>query len=539
MKVGQPGLITNTSMFKKRAGTVLTDTYHQIKEDVFSFGKIERYFLLSKKDDVFQTISDRTYEDLDLEDVFKFIDRTASKVGQQYLYNLLRTIPLNDSRSERLEYLIKIFNEDPDLKKAVLHEISGLNDDNSYYIASLFLEKYIPKPKWFLIIQILSGISICSVLLAFIFPQLFIFLIFLLPVNFGFHYWNKNNLYRYGNSIPKLLRLNQIAKKILKSKNLGKSDGDLNTSVKVLDSLGFFMSVFKFEAKLQSEIGQLVDYIFEIIKALFLIEPILLFGTLQILDTKRHHIKEVFDFTGEIDAAISISSLRESLPYYCIPNFTLNKKQLDIKDSYHPLIYNAVSNSITLHEKSALLTGSNMSGKTTFIRTIGINAILAQNIHTCFAREFVLSKMKVHSAIRISDDLLSEKSYYFEEVLAIKNLLTESKSGSENLFLLDELFKGTNTIERIAAGKSILSYLTQENNIVLVSTHDPELAEFLHETYNLYHFTEVIQDNDILFDYKIKPGKLTTTNAIRILELNNYPREVIDEAIRLSRQIKK
>ena len=225
MKVGQPGLITNTSMFKKRAGTVLTDTYHQIKEDVFSFGKIERYFLLSKKDDVFQTISDRTYEDLDLEDVFKFIDRTASKVGQQYLYNLLRTIPLNDSRSERLEYLIKIFNEDPDLKKAVLHEISSLNDDNSYYIASLFLEKYIPKPNWFLIIQILSGISICSVLLAFIFPQLFIFLIFLLPVNFGFHYWNKNNLYRYGNSIPKLLRLNQIAKKILKYKNLGKSDG--------------------------------------------------------------------------------------------------------------------------------------------------------------------------------------------------------------------------------------------------------------------------------------------------------------------------
>ena len=526
-------------MFKKRAGTGLTDTYHQIKEDVFSFGKIERYFLLSKKDDVFQTISDRTYEDLDLEDVFKFIDRTASKVGQQYLYNLLRTIPLNDDRSERLEYLIKIFNEDPDLKKAVLHEISSLNDDNSYYIASLFLEKYIPKPKWFLIIQILSGISICSVLLAFIFPQLFIFLIFLLPVNFGFHYWNKNNLYRYGNSIPKLLRLNQITKKILKYKDLGKTDGDLNGSIKVLDSLGFFMSVFKFEAKLQSEIGQLVDHIFEIIKALFLIEPILLFGTLQILDTKRHHIKEVFDFTGEIDAAISISSLRESLPYYCIPDFTLNKKQLNIKDSYHPLIYNAVSNNITLDEKSALLTGSNMSGKTTFIRTIGINAILAQNIHTCFAREFVLSKMKVHSAIRISDDLLSEKSYYFEEVLAIKNLLNESKSGSENLFLLDELFKGTNTIERIAAGKSILSYLTQENNIVLVSTHDPELAEFLHETYNLYHFTEVIQDNDILFDYKIKSGKLTTTNAIRILELNNYPREVIDEAIRLARQIKK
>lgn len=526
-------------MFKRKVRAGLTDTYHQIKEDIFNFGKIERYFLLSKKDDVHQTISDRTYEDLDLEDVFKLIDRTASKVGQQYLYNLLRTIPLNDNRSERLEHLINVFKENPDLKKDVLHEISNLNDDNSYYIASLFLEKYIPKPKWFPIIQILSGISICSVALLFIFPQLFIFLIFLLPVNFGFHYWNKNNLYRYGNSIPKLLILNQIAKKILKYEDLDKSDGDLNTSIKVLDSLGFFMSVFKFEAKLQTEIGQLVELIFEIIKALFLIEPILLFKTLHVLDSKRDYIQEVFDFVGEIDAAISISFLRESLPYYCIPTFKADKKQLNVKESYHPLIYNAVPNDIALNEKSALLTGSNMSGKTTFIRTIGINAILAQTIHTCFAREFVLSKVKVHSAIRISDDLLSEKSYYFEEVLAIKNLLTESISGSENLFLLDELFKGTNTIERIAAGKAILSYLTQENNTVLVSTHDPELAEFLHETYSLYHFTEVIQDNDILFDYKIKPGKLTTTNAIRILELNDYPQEVIDEAIRLSRQIKK
>ena len=90
---------------------------------------------------------------------------------------------------------------------------------------------------------------------------------------------------------------------------------------------------------------------------------------------------------------------------------------------YHPLLENWVPNSIKLCEKSALLTGSNMSGKTTFIRTLGINAILGQTINTCFAREFTMPRLRVHSAIRIADDLMSDKSYYFEEVRVVKEML--------------------------------------------------------------------------------------------------------------------
>ncbi len=179
-----------------------------------------------------------------------------------------------------------------------------------------------------------------------------------------------------------------------------------------------------------------------------------------------------------------------------------------------------------------------MSGKTTFIRTLGINAILGQTINTCFAREFTMPRLSVHSAIRIADDLMSEKSYYFEEVRVIKEMLDESRSGAQNLFLLDELFKGTNTVERIAAGKSVLSYLNSNDNFVLVATHDLELTEYLSETYQLYHFTEVIKDKAILFDYKIKEGNLETTNAIRILELNNYPNEIIADAQQLSERFR-
>ena len=121
--------------------------------------------------------------------------------------------------------------------------------------------------------------------------------------------------------------------------------------------------------------------------------------------------------------------------------------------------------------------------------------------------------------------------------ITIKTQLSESRSGNSNLFLLDELFKGTNTVERIASGKAVLSYLNEGNNLTLVATHDLELGELLSGTFSLFHFSEIVEDGKIVFDYKIKPGNLNKTNAIRILELNDYPPEVITEATLLAGQI--
>ena len=144
--------------------------------------------------------------------------------------------------------------------------------------------------------------------------------------------------------------------------------------------------------------------------------------------------------------------------------------------------------------------------------------------------------MKVFSAIRINDDLLNDKSYYFEEVITIKEMLKESENG-HNLFLLDELFKGTNTVERISAGKAVLSALTKANNKVLVSTHDIELADLLIDEYELYHFSETVDHQTVGFDYKLKEGKLQRRNAIKILEINEYPKDVVKEAVQISKEL--
>ena len=134
---------------------------------------------------------------------------------------------------------------------------------------------------------------------------------------------------------------------------------------------------------------------------------------------------------------------------------------------------------------------------------------------------------------------MNDKSYYFEEVLTIKEMIEKSQIPGYNLFLLDEIFKGTNTIERISAGKAVLSYLNSGSNIVFVSTHDIELADMLIDTYELYHFSEQVDNKTVDFDFKLKNGKLQNRNAIRILEINDYPKEIITEAIELSEELDK
>jgi len=124
-----------------------------------------------------------------------------------------------------------------------------------------------------------------------------------------------------------------------------------------------------------------------------------------------------------------------------------------------------------------------------------------------------------------------------EEVLTIKEMIDKSGNGKPNLFLLDELFKGTNTVERISAGKAVLSTLTKADNIVFISTHDIELADLLKDEYELYHFSEKVDNITVDFDYKLKDGKLKNRNAIRILQINNYPDNIITEAIEISKEL--
>jgi DNA mismatch repair ATPase MutS len=281
---------------------------------------------------------------------------------------------------------------------------------------------------------------------------------------------------------------------------------------------------------IQSELSQIGIYLTELIKAICLIEVFTLFRLTKELENKKASIQILFDYVGSIDSSISVASLRAGKIKACIPTFVSCSKEFHAKGIFHPLIEDCVKNDLLINGKSVLITGSNMSGKSTFLRTLVINSILAQTIYTCFADEFTSPVLKQFSSIRIDDNLFDGKSYYFQEVNIMGSLLEQVESPNQNLFILDEVFKGTNTLERIASAKAILSYLNRKENIVVVSTHDIELADMLDNEYDLYHFTETVEKNELHFDHSIKPGQLRTRNAIKILELSNYPIDVIREA---------
>ena len=510
-----------------------------MKNDLFDFERIEKYFRKKDNSDSFQVLSDKACNDLDFQELFMFIDRTNSKIGQQFLYNKLRVIPSDSKNTLLFEELIEKLTKDDIFRVNIQQQLEILNSNETYFMCSLFQDEHLKPPKWFFIIKLLSFTSLLSLIMLFFNQQMFFVLLVVFIVNLGIHYWNKKNLYQYLGSIPQLLRLNHIANRLFKDDNLKKINLNLQESINTINKVRNRMSFFKLEANLQGDLEAVFWGVLELFKILFLIEPLLLFGVLRQLETKRKEIEDIFIFIGQIDSVISVASLRKGIENFCIPEINRNKKEIIAKEVYHPLINECANNNIIIAKKSILLTGSNMSGKTSFIRTIGINVITGLTINTCFAKYLTIPRIRVFSAIRISDDLINDKSYYFEEVLTIKEMIENSINSKPNLFLLDEIFKGTNNIERISAGKAVLSSLSDNGNIVLVSTHDIELADLLREKYELYHFSEIVNGKNVDFDYKLKDGKLKNRNAIRILQINNYPEKIIKEAIELSKELDK
>jgi len=524
-------------MSKKKDIERLKSSFGKMGDDRYDFDLIEQYFRRKDNSRAFQILSDKTCNDLDFQELFMFIDRTCSKVGQQYLYNKLRTIPEDTVQFVLNEELIQRFTDNPDFRINTQKQLEKLKHNEAYYISSLFQEKHLEPPKWYFIIRLLSLTSLLSLILGLFNAQFFFVLLGVFIINLGIHYWNKKNLFQYLGSIPQLLRLNSIAYKLHLDNSFKRLNPGLRGSIEVINQVRNRMSFFRLEARLQGDLEAAFWALLEIFKILFLLEPLLLFGVLKRLDSKRNEIEDVFTFVGQIDSLISIASLRKGLGVFCVPVVNEDNNKIVANHIYHPLIIDCVPNSISVVHKSILLTGSNMSGKTTFIRTIGLNIITGLTINTCFAESMTIPRTRVYSAIRLSDDLMNDKSYYFEEVLTIKEMIQKAANAKPNVFLLDEIFKGTNTIERISAGKAVLSTLCDNNSVVFVSTHDIELADMLSDKYELYHFSEIVGDRNIDFDYKLKTGKLKNRNAIRILQINDYPDSVIDEAIEISQTL--
>ncbi len=266
---------------------------------------------------------------------------------------------------------------------------------------------------------------------------------------------------------------------------------------------------------------------FLLFKAVFLADLILYNHTVDLMISHNLELRRLYEIVGELDVAVSAASFCASLPWYCSPNFR-KENTIEVEEGYHPLIVDPVPNSVVL-DNDCIVTGSNASGKSTFIKMIAVNHILAQTLHVCCARSYSLGRTHVVSSMALRDDIESGESYFMAEIRSLRRIMDECKS-QKCVCFIDEILRGTNTPERIAASTAVLRVLHQTDSLCLVASHDVELTKILEGVYGNYHFSEHFGGDEVVFDYLLKEGPSRTRNAIRLLEYMGFDPHIVAEA---------
>ena len=238
-------------------------------------------------------------------------------------------------------------------------------------------------------------------------------------------------------------------------------------------------------------------------------------------------LKEWLEVMGEIEALSSISNIAFDFENWCYPNIC-NEDILEGKNIAHPMLgERAISNSFNLSSKNgvsrkvALITGSNMSGKSTFLRTIGVNLLLSYIGAPVCAKEFSCGIFSIYTCMRTKDNLEESISSFYAEILRIKILIEAAKRGEKVFFLLDEIFKGTNSRDRHEGAMVLINQVVKNGAMGLVSTHDLELCDLekTKEWIKNYNFQEYYEGNKIKFDYTLRDGRSKTQNAVHLMKL--------------------
>jgi len=485
---------------------------------------------LEKRTDEFnsQLVDSKTWTDLNFDSIFTKLDRNITGIGEQYLYYLLHKYENDDKiLAERIR-LIENLKSDQNLREAIQLKLFHLNGNNSYFIPYIIFDEKLPFTKFYRLFYILSVLPLLSIILVY-FNSTFLFLTFgLLLVNMLINKMFSKTTNKYSSGFSALNSLIITAKALCKIKpNSAIRDLDyLKKEKSLLNKLGKKLGYLVVDPK---KMDPLIGIVTEYFNVYMLMNLITYFRSVNILQKQQKNIQAIYEAVANLDASISVASFLEETGNYSIPIFN-NEKFIKFENLRHPLVDNAVPNTMKNKlEKSVLITGSNMSGKTTFIKNIGVNIILSRTLNFCLADKFIAHRFVVKSAIEREEDLEGGKSYFFGEVDELKKFISLSENNGNYLFLIDEIFRGTNTIERLAASTAVLKYLDKQNK-VLVTTHDIELQYLLQNRFEMFHFSEQVENGEYFFNYKIQKGPAKSGNAIKLLEIENYPLSLTEEA---------
>lgn len=530
----------NKAVQKKQRMARIRERYGKIPDREYSleeFEAIGRYHRLKKAEGF--CIDDITWNDLDLDRIFKDMNHTWSCVGESVLYDMLRRPLMSGAELEKREKLITYMASHKKEREEMQYEFSQNGRTGKYsifdYIYNLteFQVKG-PVRHLFCIALILAavclifwnvGIGVMALIAAVVF-------------SWSRYFVENREIEPYISSCRCLLRLLDTAKILKKWEDQPELSEEIKKVEETAKSFGRFASAGKFVVMSGQAGGGLEKIALDYLNCTFHLNLLQFYRLVREVRNLTEQIYVLTDGIGKLEAAAAIASWRESLADCCIPELIASKEaQFAIEEGCHPLLMRPVANSISTN-RGVLLTGSNASGKSTFLKMTAVNAILAQTVHTCVAKSYRASYFRVYSSMALQDDITSSESYFIAEIRSLKRIL--DAVGREEvpvLCCIDEVLRGTNTIERIAASSEILKSLKREDVICFAATHDIELTYILEKDFSNYHFQEEISEDDILFDYCLYEGRSESRNAIRLLKIMGYSPQVIEKADRRAKEL--
>ncbi len=458
--------------------------------------------------------------------IFRRVNCCQTSVGEETLYQRLRTL---EPVPEEWEAWLDALKKNPDTRLEYQHLLWQLGKEHYNGLVSFLwgdtMIKEIPMP-YIILLRALPILSIVSMIFTGYLGL--ILLIFSAVINLGISVWFQHKAESHLSAIRYLSRMLRCVSILMKTPFPGLESlmERIQKEYKPFRHLRSRMSSVSDKAVQSSSMEGMAV----LAKMIVLSDVYNYSRCAATLRKEREGAFRLYRTLGELDMLICTASFRKSLLTYCLPEFT-EKMELDMDWVIHPMLSYPVPNTLKI-AKSSLITGSNASGKSTFLKTVAVNAVLGQTLNTCGAKQFKLPRALVISSMALKDNLTGGDSYFVAEIKSFKRIMEATKE-TPCLCFVDEILRGTNTIERIAASAAVLYSLNQGSCLCLVASHDIELTRILKQQYDNYHFSEQVTEKGVSFDYTIKQGPSNTRNAILLLYTMGFEDDVITQANRL------
>lgn len=476
------------------------------------------------------SIDDITWHDTAMDEVFTALNRTYSSVGEEYLYHVLRTPSFSDEELKERSRVAGVFTENEKAREDVAFLLCRIGKNYRIPFTEYVVRLLDMKPQSNLFHYLILLMILVSIYITLTMPSIgILFLVGTLIFSIVTYFRMKSEVEPYFICIQKILLLAEAAKKIsaLDIPELKEIREELKELSGMVHAKTHFVWLMQTGSSMS---GSILELLLDYLRMATHVDLIVFNRIFQALKAREKEIFRLIELTGQLELGLATASLREKLPSWCEPQLNGTRPRLDAEDMVHPLIGEPVAN--TIHtENHVLLTGSNASGKSTFLKMVAINSILAQTLYTVAATSWRSPWFRVYSSMALADNLFEGESYFIVEIKSLKRIMDSMASEDYPvLCFVDEVLRGTNTVERIAASAQILRSFVGKEALCFAATHDIELTTLLAPYYDNYHFTEEVKENDVSFPYLLKDGPARSRNAIRLLGVMGYDETLTKKA---------